>query len=88
MKNRYSNMNLINNIILDDTVIPCTVRIMYTRNSRNKYVGGGRKKRRKKEEKKWWWGEREKNNNNTWIRRGDNNYHTDTPVRQNKEDDL
>ena len=42
-------MNLINNIILDDTVIiPCTVRIMYTRNSRNKYVGGGRKKEKKK----------------------------------------
>ena len=61
MKNRYSNMNLINNIILVDTVIPCTVRIMYTRNSRNKYVGGGRKKRRKKVVGR---GET-KNNNNT-----------------------
>ena len=49
MKNRYSNMNLINNIILVDTVIPCTVRIMYTRNSRNKYV---RRRRKKKEKKK------------------------------------
>ena len=53
MKNRYSNMNLINNIILDDNtvIIQCTVRIMYTRNSRNKYVGGGRKKEEKKKKK-------------------------------------
>ena len=44
-------MNLINNIILVDTVIPCTVRIMYTRNSRNKYVRV-RRRRKKKEKKK------------------------------------